>query len=74
MHVWQMMYFFHTLINKLFSEEIKIPEHCLKLEGWQGLPHINTVKLYKLSSPLKSVYLFSLFSHEIKERLIIQFV
>ena len=34
------MYFVppHNCINKLFSEENKVPEHCLKLERWQGPP------------------------------------
>ena len=38
-------------VNKLFSEENKVPEHSLKLERWQGPPHINTQ--YKLCCPLK---------------------
>ena len=29
-------------------EDIKVPQHCLKLERWQGPPHINTVTQYKL--------------------------
>ena len=24
-----------------------VPEHCLKLERWQGPPHINKVKRYE---------------------------
>ena len=43
----------------MFSEENKIPEQCLKLERWQGPPHINTMKQYKLCFPLRSVCLFS---------------
>ena len=31
-------------INKLLSEENKIPEHCQRLDRWQGPPHINTEK------------------------------
>ena len=31
-------------MNKLLSEENKVPEHCLKQERWQGPPHINKVK------------------------------
>ena len=41
----------------MFSEENKIPEHCLNVERWQGPPHINKVKQHEI------VYLFSLFSH-----------
>ena len=26
----------------LLSEENKVPEHYLKLERWQGPPHLNT--------------------------------
>ena len=33
--------------DRLFSEENKVPGW--KLERWQGLPHINKVKLYVLS-------------------------
>ena len=37
--------FFHNCLKKLFSEEDdKAPEHCLKLERWQGPPYINKVK------------------------------
>ena len=28
--------FFRNWINKLFSEDIRSPEHCLMLEMWQG--------------------------------------
>ena len=31
-------------INKLFSEDNKDPEHCLKLERWQGPPRVNKEK------------------------------
>ena len=37
------IYISHNLINKL-SEEIKVPEHRVKLEGWQGPPHLNKVE------------------------------
>lgn len=40
LHKLRYIFFFHNLINKLFSEE-KFPEHCLKLEGCQGAPNIN---------------------------------
>ena len=43
-------YHFHNWINKLFSEENKVLEHCLKLESWQGPPHINKVKQYEIVS------------------------
>ena len=46
------MYFVppHNCINKLFSEENKVPEHCLKLERWQGPPHVNKVKRCEIVS------------------------
>ena len=51
------------------------PKHCLKLGRWQVLPHINKVKqCLTVFCPLKSVCLFSLFSHENKERPFIYFV
>ena len=40
----------HDWMTRLFSEEDKVPEH------WQGPPHINKVKQYKLCCPLSSVY------------------
>ena len=46
---------FYKWINKLLSEENKVPEHCLKIEGWQDPPHVNKVKQYKLCS-LRSIY------------------
>ena len=52
---------FNTL---LFWEENNVPEHSLKLEGWQGLQHINKAKQFKLGRPLSSFYSFSLFSHK----------
>ena len=37
------------LLNKqAIAEESTIPEHCLKLERWQGPPHINKVKQYEI--------------------------
>ena len=44
--------FLRNWINK-FLEENKIPEHCLKQERWQGLPHI-----YKVCCPLRWVCVF----------------
>ena len=37
---------FHSLINKLLSEEEegRASEHFLKLERWKGPPHVNTGK------------------------------
>ena len=32
----------------MLSEENKAPEHCLKLERWQGPPHTNKVKQYEI--------------------------
>ena len=37
---------FPYVTNELLSEENKV-EHCLKLEKWQGPPHVNKEKLYK---------------------------
>ena len=34
--------FLHNWINKLFSEENKVPEHCLK-----NIVHINKVEQYE---------------------------
>ena len=48
----------------MFSEQNKVPEHCLKIEKWQGPPHVNRVKQYKLC-----FCLFSFFSHGDKESL-----
>ena len=42
-----MYIFFHDRINKLLSEENKVPEHCLKLDRRQGLPNMNNVKRYE---------------------------
>ena len=44
---------FHNWINKLFSEEDKVPEHCLKLGKWRGPPHINKVKQYAVVPSFK---------------------
>ena len=35
-------------MNKLSSEENTVPAHCLKVERWQGPPHINKVKWYEM--------------------------
>ena len=40
--------FYRDSINKMFSDENKLPEHCLKLERWQGPPDINKVKQYEM--------------------------
>ena len=39
---------FHDWLNKLLSEEIRVIEHGLKLERWQGLTNINKVKRYEI--------------------------
>ena len=41
-------------MNNLFSEENKVPRSCLKLNRWQGLPHINNVKQYETVLSFKS--------------------
>ena len=38
--------FLRNGINKLFSEDNKVPEHW-KLERWQGPPPLNKVKQYR---------------------------
>ena len=40
----------------VLSEENKVPEHCLKVERWQGPPHINKVKQYETVLSFKFVY------------------
>ena len=51
-----------TNINKLTSDEKGNPEHCWKLERWQGPPHTNKVKQYetllffKLCRPKESLF------------------
>ena len=43
---------FLNWINKLLSEENQVPEHCLKLERWQGPPNMKqneTVLSFKVS-------------------------
>ena len=56
-------FFFNNWKTKLFSEEERgSPEHCLKLERWQGPPHINKVKQCEivLSFNIRSVCLENL--------------
>ena len=57
----QTYWIFNNWINNLFSEENKAPEHCLRLERWQGPPHISNVKQYAIVSSFK-VTLFIQFS------------
>ena len=38
------MYLLFRSVNELLSEENKVPEHCLKLEKWQGPPHVNRLR------------------------------
>ena len=38
----------HKWINKLLSNEYNVPEHCLKLERWQGPPNIIKVEQHEL--------------------------
>ena len=56
--------FFHDWINKL---NIRTPEHCLKLERWQGPPNINKVKQYEIVLSFK-VSLYNQFIHSWKWR------
>ena len=43
-------YLLFSLLNKksISQREIRSPEHCLRLERWQGPPHINKVRHMKL--------------------------
>ena len=54
------------LNKKLSSEEPEVPR-TLKLERWQGTPHIYTVKQYEIVLSFWSVCLFSLFNNKKKE-------
>ena len=49
--VWENVYninevIVQTQINKLFSEENKVPGQCLKIQRWQGPPHISKVNQF----------------------------
>ena len=46
---------FHVWINKLFRK-IRSPQRCLKLERWQGPPHINKVEQYETVDEDQFVY------------------
>ena len=52
----------HSWINKLFSEENKVPEHHLKLERWQGPPHVHKVKHCETVLSFKVQFLRSVYS------------
>ena len=68
------MYFSISEQTSCSQRKIRSAEHSLKLERWQGPPHVHRVKQYTLCCPLRSVCVFSLFSHESKETLFIKFV
>ena len=51
-------------IQKISFSQRKI-RSFLKLERWQGPPHIHKVNSMKLCCPLRSVCLFSLLRHKI---------
>ena len=61
------MFCFHDWINKLLSEENKVPDHCLKREKWQGPPHVNKVKQYDIVLSF-NVSLFIQFIQSWKQR------
>ena len=62
--------YFLKWINELLSEKkYKVREHCLKIERWQGPPHINKVRQSKLCT----VSLFIQFIHDNKESLLRDF-
>ena len=65
------LFFYYKWINKLFSERTKVPQHCWKLERWQGPPHINKVKQHEIVLSFKVRLLIQLISHENKEGLCI---
>ena len=58
----EILVFSITFIKKLFQEKNKVSECCLKLERWQGPPHINNNMDW--CCPLRSVLSFSLFSRQ----------
>ena len=62
----QIYFFFSITESTKLSEENKVPEHDLKLESWQGPPHIG-IKQHE-------IVLVCLFSHVKEESLFIQFV
>ena len=51
--------FFQNWINELRRN--KDPQHCLKLERWQGPPHVNQVKQYETLSSFKVSLLIQFF-------------
>ena len=57
---------------KLSLGGIRSPEHCLKLERWQGLPHITGLTMF--SFKVSFFFLFGLYSNESEDSLFIQFV
>ena len=39
--IWTQKYLYSLYLNK---QEIRSPEHCMKIERWQGPPHVNKIK------------------------------
>ena len=60
-------------IYSINEVKIRSPEHCLKLERWQGLAHMSKVKPYRIALSFNLICLFSLFRHDNKS-LFINFV
>ena len=70
MRLWYKLrnvYFFNNQINKLLSEENKVPEQSLKPERWQGQSHIDKVKQYEIVLSF-NVSLFILFIQSLKHK------
>ena len=44
--------------------ENKVPEHCLKLERWQGPPHTNKLKHFETVLSFEVSLFLSLFQHK----------
>ena len=59
----QKKYLFFPSVNKqAVLRKNKVPEHSLKLERWQSLPHVNKVKQYEIVLSFKVSLFISVFS------------
>ena len=67
------MYYFHNWVKSCSQSKIRSQEHCLKLEVWQGPPHVNKVKQYETLLSFK-VSLFIQFIQSRKQREFVYFV
>ena len=46
----------------LFLEENKVPEHCLKLDRWQGPTHINKLKQDEIELSFQGQIVYEVYS------------